>query len=185
MIPDGRAELTGRTRHRRPARLIEEVFVPKQHRYTLTVEWTGNRGEGTSSYRSYDRDHEVRAEHAAAIAGSADPAFRGNPSRWNPEQLLIAAASQCHLLSYLHQAAANGVVVVAYVDHPSAVMTEDGKGGGRFTEITLHPLVTITDAGQVELADRLHDAASKSCFVANSLAIPVGHVARTMVRDGS
>ena len=154
----------------------------RQHRYTLTVEWTGDRGEGTANYRSYDRDHEVRAENAAAIAGSADPAFRGNPSRWNPEQLLVAAASQCHMLSYLHQAAMHGVVVINYVDHPAGVMTEDDAGGGKFTEITLHPTVTITDADQVELAESLHEPASKACFIANSLALPVGHQARTLVR---
>jgi organic hydroperoxide reductase OsmC/OhrA len=156
--------------------------VSRQHRYTVTVEWTGNRGEGTSSYRSYDRDHEVRAEHATTIAGSSDPAFRGNPSRWNPEQLLVAAASQCHMLSYLHHAAVNGISVVAYVDHPTAVMTEDGAGGGAFTEITLHPLVTITDPIQVELAERLHHDANRTCFVASSLALPVAHQARTLVR---
>lgn len=153
-----------------------------EHRYAVTVEWTGNRGEGTSSYRSYDRDHVVSAEHAEPIAGSADAAFRGNPSRWNPEQLLVAAAAQCHLLSYLHHAAVNGLVVTAYVDHPTAVMTEDGNGGGRFTEITLHPIVTITDPDHVELAERLHEDAGRSCFVAASLALPVGHEPRTVVR---
>src|SRR3954447_23075244 len=126
-----------------------------QHQYTLTIEWTGNRGEGTATYRGYDRDHEVRGENVAPIAGSSDPAFRGNPSRWNPEQLLVAAASQCHMLSYLHQAAVNGVVVSRYVDHPTAVMTEDGAGGGVFTEITLHPVVSVTDESMVETADRL------------------------------
>lgn len=156
----------------------------KQHRYSVTVEWTGNRGEGTATYRSYDRDHEVRGDEAPPIPGSSDRAFRGNPSRWNPEQLLLAAASQCHMLSYLHHAATNGVVVTAYVDHPSAVMTEDAAGGGRFTEITLHPLVTITDPDQVELAERLHHDASQACFVANSLALPVGHEPRTQVADG-
>lgn len=153
-----------------------------QHQYTLTVEWTGNRGEGTAGYRVYDRDHEVRGEHLATIAGSSDPTFRGNPSRWNPEQLLLAAAAQCHLLAYLHQAASNGVVVTAYVDHPTAVMTEDGTGGGRFTEITLHPLVTITDPQQVELAERLHADANRTCFIANSLNLPVGHEPRTVVQ---
>lgn len=160
-------------------------MTSRQHRYTVTVEWTGNRGEGTSTYRSYDRDHEVRAEHATTIAGSADPIFRGNPSRWNPEQLLLAAASQCHMLSYLHHAAVNGVVVTGYVDHPSAVMTEDGEGGGKFTEITLHPLVTITDADLVEVAERLHHDANRSCFIASSLGVPVGHEARTVVRAES
>jgi organic hydroperoxide reductase OsmC/OhrA len=156
--------------------------MANQHRYTLTVEWTGNRGDGTASYRSYDRDHEVRAEHTAQIAGSSDPAFRGNPSRWNPEQLLLAAASQCHMLSYLHHAAINGVVVVGYVDHPTAIMTEDGQGGGRFTEIALHPLVTVASQDQVETAERLHADANRSCFIASTLNLPVGHDAKTLVQ---
>jgi organic hydroperoxide reductase OsmC/OhrA len=151
-----------------------------EHHYQLTVEWTGNRGEGTASYRAYDRDNEVRAEHTATIAGSSDPHFRGNPSRWNPEQLLVAAASQCHLLSYLHHAAVNGVVVTKYVDHPTAVMTEDGDGGGRFTAITLHPIVTVADDSMVETAERLHADANRSCFIASSLALPVQHDARTV-----
>ena len=156
--------------------------MPKQHRYNVTVEWTGNRGEGTASYRSYDRDHVVTAEHTPSIAGSSDPAFRGNPSRWNPEQLLVASAAQCHLLSYLHHAAINGVVVTDYVDHPTAVMTEDGAGGGRFTEIVLHPLVTVAEASMVETAERLHHDANRSCFIASSLNLPVTHEARTRVR---
>ena len=155
--------------------------MTREHHYQLTVEWTGNRGEGTSSYRSYDRDHEVTAEHTAPISGSSDPHFRGNPSRWNPEQLLLAAASQCHMLAYLHHAALNGVVVTAYVDHPTGVMAEDADGG-RFTEITLHPSVTITDARVSELAERLHREANRSCFIASSLALPVGHEPSTIVR---
>ena len=79
------------------------------HRYDVTVTWTGNDGEGTKSYRSYRRDHDVDAPGRPTVPGSSDPAFRGDPSRWNPEQLLVAALSQCHMLSYLHQCAANGV----------------------------------------------------------------------------
>ncbi|HEY2271887.1 MAG TPA: OsmC family protein [Jatrophihabitantaceae bacterium] len=157
--------------------------MQKEHRYNLTLEWTGNRGEGTSTYRSYDRDCEVRVEHAPAIAGSSDPVFRGNQSRWNPEQLLLAAAAQCHMLSYLHQCAANGITVVAYIDHPTGIMTEDADGAGKFTEITLHPLITITDPEQVELAERLHAPASKACFIAASLNLPVEHEPRTVVRE--
>jgi organic hydroperoxide reductase OsmC/OhrA len=154
--------------------------VSKQHRYTVTVEWTGNRGEGTSSYRSYDRDHEITAEHAAPILGSSDPAFRGNPSRWNPEQLLLVAAAQCHMLAFLHLAAVNGVVVSAYVDHPTGVLTESGDSG-RFTEIMLHPLVTVTDEAMVATADSLHERANANCYIAGSLNLPVGHDARTRV----
>jgi organic hydroperoxide reductase OsmC/OhrA len=160
--------------------------VAKQHRYTATIEWTGNRGEGTADYRSYDRDHEITAEHVAPILGSSDKVFRGNPSRWNPEQLLLAAASQCHMLAYLHLAAMNGVVVTAYIDHASAVLTEDGAGrGGRITEIVLHPLVSVADEAMVATADGLHTQANAECFIANSLAVPVGHEARTRVQEPS
>ena len=157
--------------------------MPKQHRYTATVEWTGTRGEGTSTYRSYDRDHTITAEHTAAILGSSDPTFRGNPSRWNPEQLLVVATAQCHMLAYLHLAAVNDVVVTGYVDHPTAVMTEEVEGSGRFTEIVLHPLVTVTETAMVERADTLHAEANRACFIANSLNLPVGHDARTRVRE--
>jgi organic hydroperoxide reductase OsmC/OhrA len=160
--------------------IATEALVPGQHTYSVTVEWTGNRGEGTATYRSYERDHEITAEHAPPILGSSDQAFRGNRSRWNPEQLLLASASQCHMLSYLHQAAMNGVVVTAYVDHPTGVMTEDADGG-RFTEIVLHPLVTVSDEAMVETAERLHGPANKSCFIASSLNLPVSHDASTRV----
>jgi organic hydroperoxide reductase OsmC/OhrA len=157
--------------------------LPSEHRYTVTVTWTGDRGEGTSSYRAYDRDHEVSAEHLPSIAGSSDPHFRGNASRWNPEQLLVAATAQCHLLAYLHLAATNDVVVTGYVDHPTAVMTEDGHGGGAFTDITLHPIVTVTDEAMVERAQQLHQEANAACFIAASLNLPVQHKPRTVVRS--
>jgi organic hydroperoxide reductase OsmC/OhrA len=152
-----------------------------EHRYRLTVEWTGNTGDGTATYRSYRRDHEVRDAHAGTLLGSADRAFRGDPSRWNPEQLLLAAASQCHLLSYLHQAAVNGVLVIDYTDEPTATMTEDGAGGGRITAIMLRPTVTVADASQVELAERLHEDANRACFIASSLNLRVQHLPRTLV----
>lgn len=152
-----------------------------EHRYRLTVEWTGNTGDGTATYRSYKRDHEVRDAQAGTLLGSSDRAFRGDPARWNPEQLLLAAASQCHLLSYLHQAAVNGVVVVAYTDEPTAVLTEDGAGGGRITEIVLRPTVTVATADQVARAQALHHDANRACFIANSLNLPVQHEPRTLV----
>lgn len=152
-----------------------------EHSYAVEIEWTGNRGEGTATYRSYGRDHLVTADGPDPILGTADPTFRGDAKRWNPEQLLLVAASQCHMLSYLHQAAMNSVTVVAYRDRPTAVMTEDGAGGGRFTNITLHPEVTITDSSQIELAESLHGPASTACFIAASLNLPVHHDVTTAV----
>ena len=148
---------------------------PKRHRYEVAVVWTGNRGEGTASYRAYARDHEVTADHRPVIAGSSDPAFRGDPARWNPEQLLVASLSQCHLLSYLHLCAVSGVVVVAYEDHPEGVMTETEGGGGRFTEVTLRPVVTVADESMTATADALHDRAHELCFIASSVGFPVRH----------
>jgi organic hydroperoxide reductase OsmC/OhrA len=155
--------------------------ISRKHGYELRLRWTGNRGAGTVDYRSYGRDHEVSAEGPPPLLGSSDRSFRGDATRWNPEQLLLAAAAQCHLLSYLHAAAMHGVVVTDYVDAPTAVMEEDGRGGGRFIEITLHPVVTVAAADQVETAERLHEEANRMCFIAASLALPVQHQARTVV----
>jgi organic hydroperoxide reductase OsmC/OhrA len=147
----------------------------KAHRYEATVVWTGNRGEGTTSYRAYARDHEVTADGRPAIAGSSDPVFRGDPARWNPEQLLVASLSQCHLLEYLHLCAVSGVVVVAYEDRPVGVMTETEDGGGRFTEVTLKPVVTVADASMTDAASELHVRAHELCFIASSVNFPVRH----------
>ncbi|MFF4652242.1 OsmC family protein [Streptomyces sp. NPDC001380] len=100
------------------------------HTYDVTVAWTGNLGTGTDGYRSYARDHEVRADGPPPLPGSSDPAFRGDPARWNPEQLLVASLSQCHMLWYLHLCAAGGVVVTAYEDRAHGVLAMDGSGGG-------------------------------------------------------
>ena len=145
-----------------------------EHRYELDLTWQGNRGTGTSGYRDYSRDVLLRAEGKPDLLGSADPTFRGDAARWNPEELLLAALSQCHVLSYLHSAVNHGVVVVAYDDAPVGTMTQEGQGG-RFTSVTLRPRVTITDAAQVDLAREIHGEASRNCFIAASVSFPVLH----------
>lgn len=147
----------------------------RKHFYETEVVWTGNRGTGTSSYRDYDRTHEVGALLAPTIAGSADPAFRGDRARWNPEQLLLAALSQCHLLSYLHVCTVNGVVVTGYTDRANGTMEETGDGGGHFTEVVLHPVVEVATAEMAEAALALHGEANRLCFIANSVNFPVRH----------
>lgn len=147
----------------------------RTHRYELTVVWTGNRGEGTAGYRAYARDHEVTADSRPTIPGSADRAFRGNAERWDPERLLVAALSQCHMLSYLHACAEAGVVVVDYVDHAEGEMQQTPDGGGRFTEVTLRPHVTVSAESMTDAARKLHDRAHQLCFIANSVNFPVLH----------
>jgi organic hydroperoxide reductase OsmC/OhrA len=145
----------------------------KTHRYSVSVEWTGNRGSGTSAYRAYSRDHTIGAGSKPTIAGSSDPAFLGDAARWNPEDLIVASVSACHKLWYLHLAAEAGVIVTAYVDRAEGVMVEDAERGGYFTGITLHPEVTVSAASDPAEAQALHAAAHHKCFVANSLNFPV------------
>jgi organic hydroperoxide reductase OsmC/OhrA len=144
--------------------------MSREHHYQATVTWTGNLGEGTSSYRSFTRDHEVTADGKPPIPSSSDPAFRGDPARWNPEELLVAALSQCHMLWFLHLASTHGVVVTSYVDHPVGTMAEGQDGGGEFTSVTLRPTVELSDPAR---AAELHEEAHKLCFIARSVNFPV------------
>ena len=149
-----------------------------EHHYALEIEWTGNRGTGTSDYKSYGRDHVVRAEGKHELQGSSDRSFRGDPDRWNPEELLLAALSQCHMLGYLHEAATHGIVVENYTDAATGTMEQTHNGGGHFTLATLRPRVTIS-AGDVALATELHAEASAKCFIAASVNFPVKHEPET------
>jgi organic hydroperoxide reductase OsmC/OhrA len=150
--------------------------VAKTHHYSVTVRWTGNTGTGTSTYRSYQRAHEISAEGKAAIAASSDAAFRGDRARWNPEELLLAALSSCHQLAYLHLCAVAGIVVVDYVDHAEGWMEETPDGAGQFTRVVLRPKVTIS-AGDPGKAKELHHEAHAKCFIARSVNFPVEHEA--------
>jgi organic hydroperoxide reductase OsmC/OhrA len=147
--------------------------MSKQHYYELQLIWTGNDGEGTSAYTSYRRDHLVVASGKPEIPGSSDPAFRGDPSRYNPEELLVASLSSCHMLWYLHLCAVNQVIVVSYEDRPRGVMEEDGEGSGRFTEVELQPAIVISPDSDQATAAKLHVEAHRKCFIANSVNFPV------------
>jgi organic hydroperoxide reductase OsmC/OhrA len=144
----------------------------RTHEYRVQVEWTGDRGEGTRRYDGYGREHLIRADGKPDVPGSSDPAFRGDPDRWNPEELLVASAAACHKLWYLHLCAVNGVVVTAYLDRAEGAIEDRGEAGGRFVSLTLRPEVTIA-AGDPETARALHADAHAKCFIANSLNFPV------------
>lgn len=156
--------------------------MPREHHYQATIRWTGNLGSGTSDYSAYGRDHRITITDKADIHGSADPAFRGDPSRHNPEELLLAALSGCHMLWYLHLCADAGIIVTEYQDNATAVMAEESHGGGRFREAMLHPQVTIEAAADYEKAMALHEAAHRHCFIANSVNFPVRH--QPLIRIG-
>lgn len=146
-----------------------------EHQYSLTVRWTGNLGEGTSTYRGYSRDHDVMIPGLPVLPGSADPTFHGNKERYNPEQLLLAALAQCHMLSFLHVAVRNGVVVTDYEDAATGLMRMNKDGSGQFESVTLNPRVTVTDPAHVDLVSELHHEANRLCFIARSVNFPVHH----------
>ena len=144
------------------------------HTYTTVVTWEGNRGTGTSGYRDYGREHDIGAAGRPSIPGSSDPTFRGDPARWNPEQLMVVALSQCHMLQYLHLCAEAGVIVTDYVDDATGTMVTRANNG-RFTEVVLAPRVSVASADMVDKAVALHEDAHHACFIANSVNFPVRH----------
>jgi organic hydroperoxide reductase OsmC/OhrA len=155
--------------------------MSRTHSYSTVLTWTGNLGTGTSGYRDYTRDADLAAPGRPVLLGSSDPLFRGDPARWNPELLLVASLSQCHMLWYLHLCAVAKVVVTAYVDEAAGTMVEDPGGAGRFTSVTLRPRVTVTSPDMVDTAESLHARANELCFIAQSVNFPVHHEPTTVV----
>lgn len=153
----------------------QTVGMAGEHRYAVAVTWTGDRGSGTSGYREYDRSVTLEISGKPSILASADKPFRGDPARWNPEDLLLAALAECHLLSYLHACVGAGVVVVAYRDEATGRMVEDGRGGGAFAEVVLRPEVTVAESSMMDAAAAAHRQANEWCFIANSVNFPVRH----------
>jgi organic hydroperoxide reductase OsmC/OhrA len=157
--------------------------MTKEHHYKTTITWTGNTGIGTKDYKSYDRSHTISIDNKMDIMASSDPAFLGDKSKHNPEDLLVSSLSGCHMLWYLHLCATNGITVIEYKDNASGTMKETGENGGRFTEVVLHPTVIVTDHKQVDRANELHSEAHKMCFIANSCNFPVRHIATCRAQE--
>jgi organic hydroperoxide reductase OsmC/OhrA len=153
------------------------VSFGREHKYAVTVTWTGNTGTGTAGYRSYERTHEISAEGKPDIPASSDPVFRGDHARWNPEELLLAALSSCHQLAYLHLCAVAGIVVMEYVDHAEGVMATTPYGAGQFVRVVLRPKVTVAAGSDITKALELHDDAHAKCFIARSVNFLVDHEA--------
>lgn len=152
-------------------------MVPRvaEHSYSAQLEWTGNRGTGTSGYRAYGREYLIRVPGKPLLEGSSDPVFCGNADRHNPEDLLLSSVSACHMLWFLHLAADSGVVVTAYSDSASGVLQLEPDGSGRFIRIHLRPQVTVLNAAMQEICAALHEKANRLCFIANSLNFKIEH----------
>lgn len=147
----------------------------KEHHFKAEIRWTGNTGYGTINYQAYSRDHIIQCEGRPEIISSSAPVFRGDPGKYNPEELLVASLSSCHMLWYLHLCADAGVNVLEYTDSATGIMVVEKGGSGKFTEVTLHPVVIVAEGGMIEKALELHKNANKKCFIANSCNFPVLH----------
>lgn len=153
------------------------------HQYKAITRWVGNLGKGTSDYKSYSRNHDIQIEGKAPLLASSDPGFRGDRTRHNPEELLVASLSGCHMLWYLHLCSTNGVVVVDYSDESSGTMEENTDGSGQFTEVVLRPIVTVAEESMIDKANTLHDEAHHMCFIARSVNFPVRHEPKAVARS--
>ena len=149
--------------------------MSKEHHYSLTVRWTGNKGNGTGTYTGYDRSHTISVENKPDIECSSDAAFRGDKTKHTPEDLLVASIAGCHMLWYLHLCSEAGVVITEYTDNAKGTMVVTADGGGHFTEVTLYPEVTITESSMEVKANELHKKANQLCFIANSCNFPIHH----------
>ncbi len=147
--------------------------MSRQHQFSAEIEWTGNMGTGTSSYTAYSRNHTLSADGKTPLACSSALAFRGDGTLYNPEDMLLYSVSSCHMLWFLHCCADAEVVVTAYTDRPQGTLEIAANGIGRFTVITLHPMVTLQNPEQAHLLPELHEKAHQHCFIANSLRCPV------------
>lgn len=148
----------------------------KTHKYQIYLEWTGNIGQGTKSYMTYERSHQIIIDKKVPLWCSSDPSFRGDPTKHNPEELLVSALSSCHMLWFLHLCSEKGIVVLEYSDDAEGEMTENPDGSGQFVAVTLKPRVVIEDSNHLFLAGALHSEANKRCFIARSVNFPVYHV---------
>lgn len=149
--------------------------MKKQHNYSATVKWTGNKGTGTSNYREFERSHTISINNKLDILCSSDPAFRGDKTKYNPEELLVSSLSSCHMLWYLHLCSEAGIIVTNYIDNATGTMIETSNGGGRFSEVVLNPIVTVKESSMCEKANELHKKANELCFIANSVNFKIEH----------
>jgi len=154
----------------------------KNHNYQIQTIWTGNQGKGTLDYKAYNRSHTISAKDKySEILSSSDPSFRGDKTRYNPEELFLSSISSCHMLWYLHLCSTHNITVIDYSDNATGTMQESKNGSGQFTEVTLHPIATILEEEHIEKAKELHNEANKMCFIANSVNFKIRHFCKVNI----
>ena len=157
--------------------------MKQEYKFIASVIWTGNKGKGTVNSSSYDRSHTITVENKPDILCSVDPVFRGDKTKYNPEDLFVASLSECHMLWFLYLCSEAGIVVLAYKDNAVGTLKINANGSGRFTEITLNPIVIVADESMITNANEIHKKANKMCFIANSCNFPVKHNVKCVVQS--
>lgn len=147
------------------------------HEITASIRWTGNRGQGTRTYRGYDRTWDIVTAQKVVVHCSNDPLLGGDTTKHNPEDLLLASLASCHMLWYLHLASDAGIVVHRYSDSPVGLGETAPNGAGRFLRATLRPRIVLSEAADAQRADALHHKVHEFCFIARSLNFPVTYEA--------
>ena len=153
-------------------------MATQQHEYDCRVVWTGNRGQGTAAYPAYDRTWNIETPGKPVINCSNDPLLGGDPALPNPEDLLLASISACHMLWYLHLASKGGIVVHKYVDDPLGIGEAEPSGAGQFVKAVLRPEITVAPGTDTAAADAIHGRIHRYCFIARSMGFPIEHDAR-------
>lgn len=149
--------------------------MKRQHNYSATIEWTGNKGKGTSNYRDFERSHTISINNKPNILCSSDPDFLGDKTKYNPEELLLTSLASCHMLWYLHLCSESNIIVTKYIDNPTGIMIEKQNGSGYFSEVRLNPIIVVTEKSMIEKAIELHIKANELCFIANSVNFKMFH----------
>ncbi|MBU8975953.1 MULTISPECIES: OsmC family protein [unclassified Lysobacter] len=136
--------------------------------HLASIRWTRN-GQ-PFDYEHYPRDHEVRFERGQRITGSAAPAYFGSAQGVDPEEMLVAALSSCHMLTALAIAAKKGWTVDAYEDDAVGTLGKNDEGRAAVTHVTLRPRIVFADqAPSAEELKKLHESAHRNCFIASSV----------------
>lgn len=149
-----------------------------EHEFPARVVWTGNLGRGTTNYHAYQRTWSVATPGKSEIQCSNDPLLGGDPALHNPEDLLIATVSACHMLWYLHLASKAKIIVTSYVDDPVGIGETEANGTGRFVRAVLRPRIDVVEGADLAKAEALHHDVHRYCFIARSVNFPITYEPR-------
>jgi organic hydroperoxide reductase OsmC/OhrA len=124
--------------------------------------------------KTYSRDHTVTFKNGAALAMSSTPTYRGNPENVDPEEMLVASLSSCHMLTFLAIAAGKKFAVDTYDDDAVGVLAKNADSRLAITQVTLRPRIVFSGQGPDEATlEQMHHAAHEQCFIASSVKCEV------------